>query len=150
MVIWQLNMPLRQRLGLIMLLGVSLFTVVLSILKTVGLQAIADQQSDPKATDVQYNATLTILWTCLEQACVIIMGCVPPLRAVMKLELARSVSSSLASLLQRGRGRGKSSNASGRSFGRDYKTQISDGGAAESGTVSLEMHSSADGGRLKR
>jgi len=95
-------MPLRQRVGLIVLLAVSLFTVAMSILKTVGLQAIADQQSDPTATDVQYNASLSILWTLLEQACVIIMGCVPPLRAVAKLEIARSVSWSLSSLLRRG------------------------------------------------
>lgn len=134
MVVWRLNMPLRQRLGLIILLSVSLFTMVMSILKTIGLKAIADQQSDPTATDVQYNATLSILWTCLEQACVIIMGCVPSLRAVMKLQLARSVSSSLASLLRRPK---TSPSSSSPSFGRYYKTHNSEGSDAEPG--GLEM-----------
>lgn len=101
MVIWRLQMALRQRIGLVLLMSASLFTMVMSILKTVGLQRIADQQADPTATDVQYDATLEILWSCLEQACVIIMGCVPSLRAVTKLELTKSISNSLDSILRR-------------------------------------------------
>lgn len=101
MVIWRLQMALRQRIGLVLLMSASLFTMVMSILKTIGLQRIADQQADPTATDVQYDATLEILWSCLEQACVIIMGCVPSLRAVTKLELTKSISSSLDSILRR-------------------------------------------------
>lgn len=93
-------MALRQRVALVLLLSVSLFTMVMSILKTVGLKTIADQQSDPTATDVQYNATLKILWSLLEQACVIIMGCVPPLRAIMKFEMMKSVFTSLVSLMR--------------------------------------------------
>lgn len=128
-VIWGLNMPLRQRAGLIILLGVSLFTMVMSIMKTISLQRIADQQSDPTATDVLYNASLSILWTCLEQACVIVMGCVPPLRAVMKLEGTKRFASSLGSLLRRaktsvgssrsGEKRSNKSGGSGGSKGQD-------------------------------
>ncbi|KID94232.1 integral membrane protein, partial [Metarhizium majus ARSEF 297] len=101
LVIWRLHMALRQRLGLVLLMSVSLFTMVLSILKTVGLKHIADQQADPTATDVLYGASLEILWSCLEQAFVIIMGCVPPLRSVVKLQLVRSISDSLASIIRR-------------------------------------------------
>jgi hypothetical protein len=100
-IIWRLRMALTQRVALIFLLGVSLFTMVMSILKTIGLQTIADQQNDPSAKDVLYNASLQILWSCLEQACVIIMGCVPPLRALMRLESTRALSASLNSLLRR-------------------------------------------------
>ncbi|EFY97822.1 hypothetical protein X797_006445 [Metarhizium robertsii] len=101
LVIWGLHMAMRQRLGLVLLMSVSLFTMVLSILKTVGLKHIADQQADPTATDVLYGASLEILWSCLEQAFVIIMGCVPPLRSVVKLQLVRSISDSLASIIRR-------------------------------------------------
>jgi hypothetical protein len=93
-------MALRQRIGLVILMSMSLFTMVLSILKTIGLKNIFDQQTNPNATDVQYNASLQILWSCLEQAFVIIMGCVPPLRGIMRLELTQSISSSLASILR--------------------------------------------------
>ncbi|KAK8108238.1 uncharacterized protein PG998_010251 [Apiospora kogelbergensis] len=103
LVIWRLQMALRQRIGLALLMSVSLFTMALSILKTVGLKTIGDQQADPTAKDVEYNASLMILWSCLEQACVIIMGCVPPLRALAKLEVAKSLSTSLGSFLRRAR-----------------------------------------------
>ncbi|ETS86527.1 hypothetical protein PFICI_00355 [Pestalotiopsis fici W106-1] len=96
MVIWRLQMTLRQRIGLVLLMSVSLFTTAMSILRAVGLNHIADQQSGPTATDVQYNASLEILWACLEQACVILMGCVPSLRSVVRLEITKSISSSLS------------------------------------------------------
>lgn len=103
LIIWRLQMALKQRIGLFILMSVSLITMVLSILKTVGLQHIADQQADPTATDVQYNATLEILWTCLEQAFFIIMGCVPPLRSIVRLDLTKSIVGSLSSILRRRR-----------------------------------------------
>lgn len=103
LIIWRLQMALKQRIGLVLLMSVSLVTMALSILKTVGLQHIADQQADPTATDVQYNATLEILWTCLEQAFVIIMGCVPPLRSIVRLDLTQSIVGSLSSILRRRR-----------------------------------------------
>lgn len=66
LIIWRLQMALKQRMGLVLLMSVSLVIMVLSILKAVGLQHIADQQADSTATDVQYNASLEILWWCLE------------------------------------------------------------------------------------
>ncbi|KAK8087644.1 hypothetical protein PG997_002605 [Apiospora hydei] len=101
LVIWRLQMALRQRVGLALIMSVSLLTMALSILKTIGLKTIAEQQADPTAKDVEYNASLMILWSCLEQAFVIIMGCVPPLRALAKLEMAKSISISLSSFLRR-------------------------------------------------
>jgi hypothetical protein len=99
-VIWRLQMAIRQRIGIVLLMSMSLLTMTMSILKTISLSRIAAQQSDPTATDVQYSATLTILYTCLEQAFVIIMGCVPPLRSASRLPIARSISSSLGSVLR--------------------------------------------------
>ncbi|KAI1505308.1 hypothetical protein F5X99DRAFT_405207 [Biscogniauxia marginata] len=76
--------------GFALLLSVSLFAMVMSILKMIGLKTIANQQSDPTATD-----------SLLEQACVIIMSCAPPLRAAMKFEVTKSAFSSLISLMRR-------------------------------------------------
>ncbi|KAF2269979.1 integral membrane protein [Lojkania enalia] len=100
MIIWRLQMAVRQRIGLVLLMSVSLLTMVLSILKTINLKHIADQQTNPTATDVQYDATLAILWTCLEQAFVIMMGCVPPLRSITRLEVTKTISGSLSSILR--------------------------------------------------
>jgi hypothetical protein len=93
-------MASRQRIGLLLMMSMSLLTMTISILKTISLSHIVAQQSDPTATDVQYGASLTILWSCLEQAFVIIMGCVPPLRSISRLPVAQTISSSLSSILR--------------------------------------------------
>ncbi len=89
-------MPIRQRLGLIAMMTVSLLTMTASIMKLVAVQG-----SSHISPDVQYNASLEMLWVGLEQTFVIIMGCVPSLRSVFKLESVKSISSSLSSLLRR-------------------------------------------------
>ncbi len=103
LIIWKLQMGLGQRIGLVVLMSASLFTLDLSILKAIRLSEIAHQQADPNAVDAQYDAALEILWSLLEQAFVIIMGCVPPLRAAARLDFAKSIPASLASILRRGR-----------------------------------------------
>ncbi|KAM5492715.1 hypothetical protein MaudMau93_001431 [Microsporum audouinii] len=100
MIIWRLQMSLGKRIGLILLMSASLLTMSMSILKTISLQRIADQQADPTATDAQYNASLTILWSCLEQAFVIIMGCIPPLGSIRKLQVPQSLSNTLDSIVR--------------------------------------------------
>ena len=91
-------MPLRQRLALVGLMAFSLFTMVMSILKT----KVAQGSSYP-SVDAQYKASLGVLWANLEEASVIIMGCVPPLRSIAKLDIVRTVSSSLSSILKHDR-----------------------------------------------
>ena len=96
MFIWKLNMPLKQRLGLILLMTASLLTMAASVLKLIAVQGASEI-----TPDVQYNASLEMLWVGLEQTFVIIMGCVPSLRSVFKLDGLRSISSSLSSFLRR-------------------------------------------------
>lgn len=55
-IIWRFHMALHQRIGLIALMAVSLFTMVMSILKTIGIQTIANQQANSNAKDVVYHA----------------------------------------------------------------------------------------------
>lgn len=80
--IWKLNMATSRKVGLILLMGVSLFTMTMSILKTLVVQG-----SSHFSTQAEYNASLGALWSSMEQACVVIMGSVPALRAITKLEL---------------------------------------------------------------
>jgi hypothetical protein len=85
MIIWGLKMNLRQRIGLGLLLSFSIFTMVLSILKLVRFASVSTTSLD--TPDAQYTASLTVLFTGLEQTNVIIMGCVPTLRTVANLDL---------------------------------------------------------------
>lgn len=96
-IIFRLQMPLRQQIGLGLLMAVSLFTMAASIMK-----AVTSQSSS--ATDAAYDASTAVLWSAIEQSFVIMMGCVPPLRALSRLEFPalRTLGESLASLVARG------------------------------------------------
>lgn len=85
-------MAIHQRIGLILVMSVSVLTAVLSVLKTVW--AIS---GSPGGEDVQYRASMTLLWATAEQACVVLLGCVPPLRSSLNLDFSgfKSLSSSL-------------------------------------------------------
>ncbi|GAW10671.1 hypothetical protein ANO14919_000050 [Xylariales sp. No.14919] len=98
LIIWRLHMPTRRKLGLVILLALSLVTLTASILKTV-----TSQTSSSSAEDVQYNASLGALFAALEQSLVIIMGCVPPLRPLgaMTINSLRSFSSAFTSLVDK-------------------------------------------------
>ncbi|KAI5920339.1 hypothetical protein F4810DRAFT_441963 [Camillea tinctor] len=92
-IIWRLNMPTRRKVGLVLLLAGSLFTAAISILKT----TVAQGGGAHYITDVQYEGSLAIIWSTLEEALVIIMGSIPALRAITKLNI--SVSSTIGSFL---------------------------------------------------
>lgn len=100
-------MPTRRKIGLVALLAGSLCTAAVSILKTTTAQS--------SNVDAQYKASLGVLWSGLEETLVIIMGCVPTLRSLTKLEFRAfsSFRSSLSSLL-----RGKRSKSSSLEDGR--------------------------------
>lgn len=77
-IIWRMNLELSRRIGLIVLMAVSLFTAAASIAKTIF--AISEV---PIGYDTQYKSSLSLLWIMLESACVILLGCVPPLRPLL-------------------------------------------------------------------
>ncbi|KUJ18478.1 uncharacterized protein LY89DRAFT_780548 [Mollisia scopiformis] len=117
-IIWNLNMPVRQKIGLMLLMAASLFTMSMSIMKV-----MVAQGSSHFSPDVEYNASLGVLWSGMEQTCVIIMGCVPPLRAITKLDFTglRGISSSLSSLVGRDKNKQSSLDIGHKSStGRDY------------------------------
>ncbi|KAI1458807.1 hypothetical protein F4805DRAFT_474072 [Annulohypoxylon moriforme] len=80
-VVWRLNMPLRRKIGLCILLVMSLITMTAGILRTVNIQG-----QPGKDDDAQYHACLGVLWTSMEQALGIIMGSVPPISGIKKLK----------------------------------------------------------------
>ncbi|KAI2603719.1 hypothetical protein GGR54DRAFT_622476 [Hypoxylon sp. NC1633] len=86
-VVWRLNMQFRRKLGLCVLLALSLFTFAISIVKTTLAQGEQGQEDD-----VVYNSTMGILFGLMEQSLVIMMGCAPPLRSMTKLKLASTLS----------------------------------------------------------
>lgn len=99
--IWKLNMPLRRKVGLILLMAASLFTVSMSILRIVGMTTVANPGTSNE--DYQYNSSIAVLWSGLEQSCVILMGCIPTLRGTAKLvkPVFSSIGSTLSALLKR-------------------------------------------------
>lgn len=93
-------MALHRKIGLIVLMAFSLFTATMSILKTYTIH----WQGDPSVTDPLYRNSLQVLFANLEQACVIIMGCIPTLRPIVKVELPfglSKVTKSISSLISR-------------------------------------------------
>ncbi|KAI3339958.1 hypothetical protein F4824DRAFT_453673 [Ustulina deusta] len=84
LIIFKLHMPLKRKIGLAALLALSLFTLVASILK------IVTAQPPPHETeDVQYNASISIVWSTIEATFVIIMASIPPLRPIVTLQFPR-------------------------------------------------------------
>jgi hypothetical protein len=102
-IIWKLNMPFRNKLGLGIVLSLSLISFVGSVMKPV-TAAVAGSQ---------YSASLVILWSVLEQTLVIIISCIPALRhaVLAKMPLIKSIGSSLVRIVS-GDGSRKGSSAS--------------------------------------
>ncbi|KAI0023440.1 hypothetical protein F4780DRAFT_776860 [Xylariomycetidae sp. FL0641] len=85
--IWKLNMPLRERISLILVMCGSIFSMTMSILKTIAMGQVA--ASSTTAQDVQYDSSTQLIYGFTEQSVVIIMGCIPPLRPFMKQTASR-------------------------------------------------------------
>lgn len=83
--IWRLQMPLHNRIGLILVMCMSLFTMAMSILKTANM--VIAFKANFSSVDAQYDASLHLLYGLLEQHFVIIMGCIPSLRSLIKQNL---------------------------------------------------------------
>ncbi|KAI1089143.1 hypothetical protein F5B19DRAFT_468553 [Rostrohypoxylon terebratum] len=85
--VWKLNMPLRERISLIVILCGSILSMTMSILKTIALGQVANAAVG--TPDVQYTSSTQLIYGYTEQNVVIIMGCIPTLRAVMKLNFSK-------------------------------------------------------------
>lgn len=94
MIVWKLNMPLRQKVGICILLTMHLFTMGCSIAK-----AVAAESGTTSTEDKLYKTSLGLLWALAEQSFVIMMGCAPPLSSITKLPVMLSISASMKKLV---------------------------------------------------
>ncbi|KAK9775106.1 putative Integral membrane protein [Seiridium cardinale] len=110
LIVFRLQMLFRRKLGLGILMGLSLITMVVSLMKTLQVR-LSTGRAGNTTSDIQYNTSLIQLWSGVEQCLVISISCVPPLHAHAKVELAnlRSALSSLTKIVTR---KGASSNGS--------------------------------------
>jgi hypothetical protein len=106
--IWKLNMPVRRKLGLGILLALSIFTMAAAIVKAV----MAGPSFDDK-NDKIYLAGLSLTWSVIEQSLVIILGCIPPMKSLTMSQLGPlpRIITSLENLV-RGSSKGTSTGAS--------------------------------------
>ncbi|MCJ1432482.1 hypothetical protein MMC27_001839 [Xylographa pallens] len=92
-IVWKLRMSLKNKLGLIFVLSLGIFTMTASIMKTV--------TSASPSTDSSYGSVGPIIWSTIEQCLVIVMGSIPPLRAIAKIQFPslRSIGYSMRNML---------------------------------------------------
>ncbi|KAI0975802.1 hypothetical protein F4678DRAFT_457154 [Xylaria arbuscula] len=117
--VWKLNMAMRTKIGLIILLGLSVVTFAAALSKAVVIALALTGHFVMTGPD--FNGLYFYIST-IEQCLVIIIGCVPALRTISKLQFPtfNAIGESLTTLLMRTR-RSSSSNHSGRS-GRSGKS----------------------------
>ncbi|KAI5920287.1 hypothetical protein F4810DRAFT_683383 [Camillea tinctor] len=103
LILWKLKMPTSRKVGLAILLAMSLITSAVAGLKTI-VSLLYTIGAD-NLIDVYYGTHIIDFSTCLEQALVIMMGCVPVLRSITQLRLPQmsSLGGSFTSILTRGR-----------------------------------------------
>lgn len=115
MIIWKLNMPLHRRLGLCVLMAGSIFSMVACIMRIITSH---DQ--------TLHQSALGMLWALLEQGLVIALGSAPVLASVRRLDIVKSWSASIASLVDRrsglfsSRSRGSSGKGGSKNSGRGF------------------------------
>ncbi|KAH6627327.1 hypothetical protein F5144DRAFT_270114 [Chaetomium tenue] len=108
-ILWNLRMPTHQKIGLILVMSLSLITMGAALIKVV---LVIIQLTNAPAVghgNLAYFNGLYNLCTGVEQCLVIIMGCIPVLRSIAKLSFISTISSSFK--------RSKSSISSGYYFG---------------------------------
>lgn len=69
--IWKLQMPVERKLRLAVMIGMSMFTAVASVIKTTLVKRSLGQPGDMQ------SVAKTFLWSNMETTFIIIMGCIP-------------------------------------------------------------------------
>ena len=82
LIIWRMSLPTHRKIGLIILMGLSLFTTVASILKAI-ITLSEDNSGDGGSVFYSNDGSL---WCSIEQSFLIIIGCIPVLVPLSKLD----------------------------------------------------------------
>lgn len=120
LILWKLNMRMHRKVGLIILVASSLVTAAAAVAKgTISLLYIFNAAL---SVDGSRGIHVINFTACLEQALVIIIGCVPAIRSITQLKHPSlvNIGNSLASLLAKIRST-RSMNTSKESFSRRAK-----------------------------
>lgn len=100
-IIWRLNMRLRTKVYLCLLMSLSLVTMTASLLKSV-YGSLGTGHVSNNNQELQYDSSLSVVWAGLEQSLVIILTCVPALRVISKMDFPylRSIRSCLVKFVR--------------------------------------------------
>ncbi|KXG50584.1 uncharacterized protein PGRI_043510 [Penicillium griseofulvum] len=80
---WKLQMKLRIKVALSVLMGLGWVAAVCSAVKTYELKALT------QTTDITYAQSSLLIWASTEAWIVIIVGCIPPIRPLMERVMQR-------------------------------------------------------------
>ncbi|KAJ5332775.1 hypothetical protein MYU51_009099 [Penicillium brevicompactum] len=80
---WKLQMKLRIKIALSILMGLGWIAAVCSAVKTYELKALTE------TTDITWAQSSLVIWASTEAWIVIVVGCVPPIRPLMERVLQR-------------------------------------------------------------
>ncbi|TVY78375.1 hypothetical protein LSUE1_G004314 [Lachnellula suecica] len=76
-IIWNLNMRIAVKLSLIITMGLGIFTMVASVVKTIYLKGLA------RVSDYSYETSYLIIWFCIEIWLLITAASIPTLRPLL-------------------------------------------------------------------
>ncbi|RYP60985.1 hypothetical protein DL769_007910 [Monosporascus sp. CRB-8-3] len=112
-IVWRLNMSMGRRVGLVFVMALGLITLASALLK-MSIIIVTTFGGPVESGGRSYFHGLIYLTSTIEQALVIIMGCIPTLQQVKHIDFTRlrSIPSSLASLIPKRRRKNSSSDAS--------------------------------------
>ncbi|KAJ5166769.1 uncharacterized protein N7482_005550, partial [Penicillium canariense] len=87
-VFWNLNLKLQVKLGLITLLGLGIFAMIASIIKSVETRVLATSVSEPTMATINYDR-----WLYIETYLVIITASIPSIRSLLRSVDGRKIRS---------------------------------------------------------
>jgi hypothetical protein len=143
LLVWKLKMALRRKIGLIIILSLGMVTLAAALNK-IAIIVITTFNTPTGGGGTNYFQGIIYLTSSIEQAMVIIMGCIPVFHSLAKLDLGklRSVSSSLLSIAMR---RKKSSSTlSSEKFNGFTRSGQQESGLVSKGPVSSVKAASMD------
>ncbi|KAJ5516867.1 hypothetical protein N7527_008427 [Penicillium freii] len=85
-IFWNLNLKLRVKLGLVVLLGLGIFAMAASVMKAVQTQVLAHADNDPTVATVNYDR-----WLYIEAYLVIITASIPCIRSLLRSVRGRTI-----------------------------------------------------------
>ncbi|KAJ5147443.1 hypothetical protein N7526_000795 [Penicillium atrosanguineum] len=78
-IFWNLNLKLRVKAGLVVLLGLGIFAMIAAIIKTVQTRVLASSDNDPTIATVTYDR-----WLFIETYLVIVTTSIPSIRSLFR------------------------------------------------------------------